>query len=78
MCGVETWQLSVFEGCCLKQGCNGRMKSVYMELALQMQLKYFDSLFDVAHVIKQQPQRRSGKSMAQELISIEKRSRRSP
>ncbi len=23
MCGLETGQLSVFEGCCLKQGCNG-------------------------------------------------------
>lgn len=70
MCGLETRQLSVFEGCCLKQGCNGRMKSVYTESALQTQLKYFDSLFDVSHAIKQQ--RRSVRSPAQDLISIEK------
>ena len=72
MCGLETWQLSVFEGCCLKQGCNGRMKSVYTESALRTQLKYFDSLFDIAHGIKQQRQRRSGRSTAQDPISIEK------
>ena len=72
MCGLETRQLSVFEGCCLKQGCNGRMKSVYTESALQTQLKYFDSLFDVTHAIKQQRQRRSGRSTAQDSITIEK------
>mmetsp|Transcript_8937 Transcript_8937/g.20092 ORF Transcript_8937/g.20092 Transcript_8937/m.20092 type:complete len:1678 (-) Transcript_8937:137-5170(-) len=53
MCSLETRQLSVYEGCCLKQGCNGRMKSVYTESALQTQLKYFDSLFDIAHACKQ-------------------------
>ena len=72
MCGLETRQLSVFEGCCLKQGCNGRMKSVYTESALQTQLKYFDSLFDVTHAIKQQRQRRSGRSTAQDSITVEK------
>ena len=46
------------------------MKSVYTESALQTQLKYFDSLFDVTHAIKQQ--RRSARSPAQDSISIEK------
>jgi DNA polymerase alpha subunit A len=54
MCGLETKQLSVYEGCCLKQHCNGRMKTVYDEAALQTQIKYFDSLFDVDHACKQQ------------------------
>ena len=53
MCGLETRQLSVYEGCCLKQHCNGRMKTVYDELALQTQVKYFDSLFDIGHSCKQ-------------------------
>mmetsp|Transcript_9013 Transcript_9013/g.19030 ORF Transcript_9013/g.19030 Transcript_9013/m.19030 type:complete len:1210 (+) Transcript_9013:3-3632(+) len=53
MCGLETRQLSVFEGCCLKPGCNGRMKTVYTESSLQTQLKYFDSLFDITHAFKQ-------------------------
>ena len=53
MCNLETRQLSVYEGCCLKQGCNGRMKTVYTESALQTQLKYFDSLFDISHALKQ-------------------------
>ena len=71
MCGLETRQLSVFEGCCLKQGCNGRMKSMYTESTLQTQLKYFDSLFDITHVIKQQ--RRSVKTVAaQDSITTEK------
>ncbi|KAL9187656.1 hypothetical protein ACHAXT_006034 [Thalassiosira profunda] len=53
MCGLETRQLSVYEGCCLKPGCNGRMKTVYTESALQAQLKYYDSLFDLDHACKQ-------------------------
>ena len=53
MCGLETRQLSVCEGCCLKAGCNGRMKLVYSESALQTQLKYLDSLFDIEHACKQ-------------------------
>jgi DNA polymerase alpha subunit A len=53
MCGLETRQLSVYEGCCLKPHCNGRMKSVYTESTLQTQLKYFDSLFDIDHACKQ-------------------------
>lgn len=53
MCGLETKQISVCEGCCLKAGCNGRMKLVYSESALQTQLKYLDSLFDIDHACKQ-------------------------
>lgn len=53
MCNLETRQLSVYEGCCLKPGCNGRMKNVYSESALQTQLKYLDSLFDINHACKQ-------------------------
>lgn len=53
MCRLETRQLSVFEGCCLKPGCNGRMQTVYTEKAMQTQLKYFDSLFDLSHACKQ-------------------------
>jgi DNA polymerase alpha subunit A len=53
MCGLETRQLSVCEDCCLKPGCNGRLKTVYTESALQTQLKYFTSLFDISHAMKQ-------------------------
>jgi DNA polymerase alpha subunit A len=72
MCHLKDRQLSVFEGCCLKQGCNGRMKSVYTELTLQTQFKYFNSLFNVGHAIKQQRQRRYGRSTTQESILIKK------
>ena len=47
------------------------MKSMYTESTLQTQLKYFDSLFDITHVIKQQ--RRSVKTVAaQDSITTEK------
>lgn len=52
MCDLETRQVSVYEGCCLKAGCNGRMRTVYTESSLQTQLKYLDSLFDMAHAKK--------------------------
>lgn len=53
MCDLETRQVSVYEGCCLKAGCNGRMRTVYTESSLQTQLKYLDSLFDMTHAKKQ-------------------------
>lgn len=48
-CNFEARQISVHEGSCLRPGCNGRIKSVCSELALQTQLEYFDSLFDIDH-----------------------------
>ena len=67
MCNLETRQLSVYEGCCLKQGCNGRMKTVFTESALQTQLKYFDSLFDMTHALKQL--KRSSSSMTEKEVT---------
>lgn len=53
ICSLETRQLSVCEDCCLKPGCNGRLKTVYTESALQTQLKFFNTLFDISHTLKQ-------------------------
>merc|ERR1712087_952456 len=72
MCRLETRQLSVFEGCCLKPGCNGRMRTVYTESALQTQLKYFDSLFDINHAFKQlkkSPQQTAASSLTEKEIT---------
>ncbi len=77
MCHLETRQLSVFEGCCLKPGCNGRMKSAYTESDLQTQLKYLDSLVDLEHAIKQiekDNSKISQKDMSTSLSSEDKQS----
>jgi len=52
-CGLQTCQLSVTGGGCLARGCNGRMTSAVTERSLQLQLKYFECLFDVDHTTKQ-------------------------
>lgn len=49
-CGLETRQLSVNGGVCLRRGCNGRMVPLHGERALQTQLKYFECLFDKDHI----------------------------
>lgn len=53
MCGLETRQLSVHGGICLRRGCNGRMHSVCTERKIHTHLKYLDSLFDVNHACEQ-------------------------
>ena len=53
LCGLETRQLSVVGGVCLRRGCNGQMNPVYGEKELQTQLKYLECLFDANHVCEQ-------------------------
>ncbi|CAB9498953.1 DNA polymerase alpha catalytic subunit (Fragment) [Seminavis robusta] len=53
MCSLETRQLSVHGGICLRRGCNGRMKSVCTERAVHTQLKYLETLFDIEHACEQ-------------------------
>ena len=53
MCGLETRQLSVHGGVCLRRGCTGRMQSVCTERSIHTALKYLDSLFDVDHACEQ-------------------------
>ena len=53
MCGLETRQLSVQGGVCLRRGCNGRMHSICTERAVYTQLKYLETLFDINHASEQ-------------------------
>jgi DNA polymerase alpha subunit A len=52
-CGLETRQLSVAGGLCLRRGCNGRMYSVDTERDVHTHLKYLESIFCVEHACKQ-------------------------
>jgi len=52
-CGLETRQLSVKGGVCLRRGCTGRMMSVDAEGDIHTHLKYLESLFDADHACKQ-------------------------
>ena len=53
MCGLETRQLSVHGGICLRRGCNGRMHSIYTERTVHTHLKYLETLFDIEHACEQ-------------------------
>jgi DNA polymerase alpha subunit A len=52
-CGLETRQLSVAGGVCLRRGCNGRMLSVESERDVHTHLKYLETLFDADHACDQ-------------------------
>jgi DNA polymerase alpha subunit A len=52
-CGLETRQLSVAGGVCLRRGCNGRMLSVDTERDMHNHLKYLESLFNTDHFCDQ-------------------------
>lgn len=53
MCGLETRQLSVHGGVCLRRGCNGRMQPICTERSIHTHLKYLETLFDASHKGKQ-------------------------
>jgi len=53
ICGLKTRQLSVTGKCCLNRGCTATMKPLYNAMQLDLQIKYFKSLFDLAHCHKQ-------------------------
>lgn len=48
-CGLETRQLSVAGGLCLRRGCNGKMAPIVTERAVYTHLKYLESLFSLDH-----------------------------
>jgi len=52
-CGLETRQLSVAGGVCLRRGCNGRMLSVETERSVHTHLKYLETLFSTEHACEQ-------------------------
>ena len=52
-CGLETHQLSVAGGVCLRTGCHGRMQPVSGERAVYDHLKYLESLFNTKHACEQ-------------------------
>ena len=52
-CSLSTRQLSVSGSVCLQRGCKANMKPVYSAQALDTQMKYFKSLFDISHCYKQ-------------------------
>jgi DNA polymerase alpha subunit A len=53
LCALETRQLSVVGGVCLRRGCNGQMHSKFNERSLHTQLKYLECLFDRHHACEQ-------------------------
>jgi len=61
MCGLETRQLSVHGGVCLRRGCNGRMQSVFTERTVYTHLKYLETLFDVSHACEQLEKKNMGR-----------------
>ena len=52
LCDRETRQVSSFAQRCPRARCSGSMKAIYNESWLHTQLKYLDSLFDIAHAKK--------------------------
>jgi DNA polymerase alpha subunit A len=53
-CGLETRQVSVHHGKCLRLGCRyGTMTSVCAERVIYTQLKYLETLFDIDHACEQ-------------------------
>lgn len=48
-CNLETKQLSVLGGVCLRKGCNGRMYTVVTERSVHNHLKYLERLFHEGH-----------------------------
>jgi DNA polymerase alpha subunit A len=52
-CSLETRQLSVVGGVCLRRGCNGKMCSVFSERSVYTHLKYMESLFNIDHASTQ-------------------------
>jgi DNA polymerase alpha subunit A len=53
MCGLETRQVSVHGGICLRRGCNGKMHSLCTERTVHTHLKYLETLFDIKHACQQ-------------------------
>lgn len=52
-CGLRTRQISVCGTLCLQRGCKGIMKPANGAQALDTQMKYLKSLFDINHCYKQ-------------------------
>lgn len=52
-CSLETRQLSVVGGICLRRGCRGKMLSVDSERDVHAHLKYLECLFNVDHFCEQ-------------------------
>jgi DNA polymerase alpha subunit A len=52
-CALETRQLSVCGGVCLRRGCSGRMFAVDSERDIHRHHKYLETLFNVDHACEQ-------------------------
>jgi DNA polymerase alpha subunit A len=72
LCGLETRQLSVVGGVCLRRGCNGQMHPTMSDRQMQAQLKYFECLFDVDHVCEQIERKKTHGTKKELLQSIAK------
>ena len=58
-CGLETRQLSVAGGICLRRGCQGRMMSIDTERDMHTHLKYLETLFHTDHACNQLEKKKS-------------------
>ena len=74
-CGLETRQLSVAGGVCLRRGCNGKMCSVDSERDVYTHLKYLESLFNAEHVGEQLEKKKTFGRKADILKNISKHDR---
>jgi len=52
LCDLETRLVFSSTQCCPRATCDGSLKAIHNESWLQTQLKYLDSLFDIAHAKK--------------------------
>lgn len=71
-CSLETRQLSVAGGVCLRRGCNGKMFSVDSERDIHTHLIYLESLCNVDHVCEQLEKKKAFGRKADILQSISK------
>lgn len=74
-CGLETRQLSVCGGVCLRRGCSGKMVAVDSERDVHTHLKYLETLFDVDHACEQLEAKKTHGRKAELLKTISKHDR---
>ena len=60
-CALETRQLSVAGGVCLRRGCSGHMQPVESERTVHTHMKYLESLFSLEHACEQLESKKMGR-----------------
>ena len=69
-CGLRTRQLSVAGCVCLQRGCKSTMRPAYDAQALDTQLKYLKSRFDLMHCYQQYKRSLMNKNNASDIVKL--------